>query len=86
MDLVRARLAKEATWYVGYRHPTHKKSINAGEQRCDPHDWPPLYTTTSTFGQELLNDYLGTCKLCSGELVKYAVYSERQPTLDRLDN
>ncbi|CAN0384855.1 unnamed protein product, partial [Laminaria digitata] len=35
-------------------------------------------------GQELLNAYLGKCNLCSSELV-WAVYSERQPTLDRLD-
>ncbi|CAB1116244.1 unnamed protein product [Ectocarpus sp. CCAP 1310/34] len=34
--------------------------------------------------QELLNSYGGRCNLCTCELV-WAVYSERQPTLDRLD-
>ncbi|CAN0587788.1 unnamed protein product, partial [Ectocarpus sp. 12 AP-2014] len=34
--------------------------------------------------EELLNSYGGRCSLCSCELV-WAVYSERQPTLDRLD-
>ena len=34
--------------------------------------------------QELLDSYRGRCNVCSGELV-WAVYSERQPTLDRLD-
>lgn len=34
--------------------------------------------------QELLESYRGRCNLCSIELV-WAVYSERQPTLDRLD-
>ena len=34
--------------------------------------------------QELLNASLVKCNLCSGELV-WAVYSERQPTLDCLD-
>ncbi|CAB1101988.1 unnamed protein product [Ectocarpus sp. CCAP 1310/34] len=34
--------------------------------------------------EDLLNSYGGRCCLCSCELV-WAVYSERQPTLDRLD-
>lgn len=34
--------------------------------------------------KQLLNSYRGRCSLCSSELV-WAVYSERQLTLDRLD-
>ena len=34
--------------------------------------------------EELLNSYGGRCNLCNHELI-WAVYSERQPTLDRLD-
>ncbi|CAM9715401.1 unnamed protein product, partial [Hapterophycus canaliculatus] len=34
--------------------------------------------------EELLRSYRGRCNSCSLELV-WAVYSERQPTLDRLD-
>ena len=34
--------------------------------------------------EEFLNSYGGRCNLCNHELI-WAVYSERQPTLDRLD-
>ena len=34
--------------------------------------------------EELLRSYRGRCNSCSLELI-WAVYSERQPTLDRLD-
>ncbi|CAM9728212.1 unnamed protein product, partial [Scytosiphon promiscuus] len=39
---------------------------------------------TDALVEELLRSYRGRCNSCSLDLV-WAVYSERQPTIDRLD-